>query len=363
MLNQPDLNKSLKGHKLLILGPWRVPPPPAHVANIQARFPELAIEVRKQLWTSPQDSEEDQEQPWKDVTILVTQGELPDAAQAPRLQYVQLWTAGAEQIVKKPMFKNMNITFCTASGVHGPPVAEWVITTFLAWQHNIPKYLLQQRHCNWNKLDEISDDSVGKRVGILGYGSIGRQIARVAKALGMDVYAYTLHARPTLESRRDDSYAPPGLGDADGTLPSQWFFGSSTEDLHHFLRSGLDLLVVATPLTGATRGLITQSEFNVLGSSRTFIANISRGPVINTDDLVRALNDGVIRGAALDVTEPEPLAEGHPLWTAKNVIITPHISGASTGYGGRVMDILELNLDRLSQGERLKNVVSREDGY
>lgn len=179
----------------------------------------------------------------------------------------------------------------------------------------------------------------------------------------MDVYAYTLHARLTPESRRDDSYAPPGLGDPEGTLPSQWFSGSSIEDLHHFLRSGLDLLVVATPLTGATRGLITQSEFNILGNSRSFIANISRGPVIKTDDLVRALNDEVIRGAALDVTEPEPLGEGHPLWTAKNVIITPHISGVSTGYGGRVMHLLELNLDRLSQGKRLKNVVSREDGY
>lgn len=119
MLNQPDLNKSLKGHKLLILGPWRVPPPPAQVAHIQARFPDLVIEVRKQLCTSPLDSEEDQEQLWKDVTILVTQGELPEAAQAPRLQYVQLWTAGAEQVVKKPMFKNMEINFCTASGVHG----------------------------------------------------------------------------------------------------------------------------------------------------------------------------------------------------------------------------------------------------
>ncbi|TWU70730.1 hypothetical protein ED733_001307 [Metarhizium rileyi] len=347
MLDHVDRDMSLEGHKLLITGPWRVPPPPAQIAHIQARFPKLVIEVREKLWTRLVDSgkEEDQEKLWKDVTILVTQGELPDAAQAPRLQYVQLWTAGAEQVVNKPAFKDTRITFCTANGVHGPPVAEWVMTTFLAWQQKIPTYLQLQRRGNWNRLDEISDDSVDKRVGILGYGSIGRQVARVAKALGMDVYAYTLHARPTPESRRDDSYVPPGLGDPEGTLPS------------------LDLLVVAIPLTCATRGLIAQAELNMLRKSRTFVANISRGSVLNTNDLVQALNDGVIGGAALDVTDPEPLVDGHPLWTSKNVIITPHISGVSAAYGKRVMDILELNLERLSRGKKLKNVVRREAGY
>lgn len=179
----------------------------------------------------------------------------------------------------------------------------------------------------------------------------------------MDVYAYTLHPRLTRESRQDESYTPPGLGDPDGILPSKWLSGSTTENLHYFLGAGLDLLVVATPLTDATRGLISQVEFQILGKARTFIAYVSRGAVINTNDLVRALNDGVIRGAALDFTDPEPLPEGHPLWTAKNVIITPHTSGLSTGYGSRVLKILESNLERLSEGKRLQNLVSREDGY
>ncbi len=165
------------------------------------------------------------------------------------------------------------------------------------------------------------------------------------------MHAYTLHARDTPESRRDDGYTPPGLGDVEGVFPAKWFSGSSTEDLHAFLGSGLDLLVVATPLTDSTKGLISAPELKVLSAKKAFISNIARGPVINTADLIAALEDGTIRGAALDVTDPEPLPDGHALWSAKNVIITPHVSGGSTKYSERVIAILELNLQRLSQGK------------
>ncbi|KJK73877.1 hypothetical protein H634G_10827 [Metarhizium anisopliae BRIP 53293] len=205
-----------------------------------------------------------------------------------------------------------------------PQLSEWVVVSYLALQHRFPTYWQQQSQGRWDKLEDVPDDSVGRRIGILGYGSIGRQTGRVAKALGMDVHAYTLHPRPTPESRRDKGYTPDGLGDPDGTLPSKWFSGSSTQELHNFLGSGLDLLVIATPLTEATRGLIAEAEFEILAKNKTFVSNIARGPVVNTDVLIRSLNNDSIRGAALDVTDPEPLPEGHPLWTAKNVIITPH---------------------------------------
>ncbi|KAM3538904.1 hypothetical protein ARSEF1564_008172 [Beauveria bassiana] len=136
MLGRIRSKSSLQGHKLLMLGPWRVPPSPAQVAHIQARFPELAIEVCEKLSTSSHNSEDAQKRLWKDVTILVTNGELPAATQAPLLQYVQLWTAGTERIVNEPIFQHTEITFCTASGVHGCQVSEWVIATLLAWQHN-----------------------------------------------------------------------------------------------------------------------------------------------------------------------------------------------------------------------------------
>jgi lactate dehydrogenase-like 2-hydroxyacid dehydrogenase len=133
----------------------------------------------------------------------------------------------------------------------------------------------------------------------------------------MKVHAYTLHPRPTPESRKDQSWAPAGLGDPDGIFPSKWFSGPTAEERHEFLASGLDLVVVATPLTDNTHHLIGAPEFAILAKKKTFLSNIARGPIVNSDDLVQALNKGVIRGAALDVTDPEPLPDGHPLWKAK----------------------------------------------
>lgn len=180
--------------------------------------------------------------------------------------------------------------------------------------------------------------------------------------MGMSVHAYTLHAKDTPESRRDASYTPPGTGDPDGELPAKWFSGSSKADLHSFLSSGLDLLVISLPLTDKTRHLIGKAEFEAMGS-RTFVSNIARGPIVVTDELIEALEGDKIRGAALDVTDPEPLPDWHPLWKTKNVIITPHISGASTAYYSRVLRILELNLKLLSEGKELTNKVNRKEGY
>ncbi len=207
--------------------------------------------------------------------------------------------------------------------------------------------------------------------GILGYGAIGRQTARVATALGMDVHAYTLHPRDTPESRRDDSYAPPGTGDPEGAFPTRWFSGAAKADLHAFLASGLDLLVVATPLTDSTTRLLGAEELALLGRSDAgsptrragFLSNIARGPVVDTDALIAALQAGTLRGAALDVTDPEPLPDGHALWSAPNVIITPHISGSSSRYAERVLAITEDNLGRLAAGRPLANQVSRKEGY
>lgn len=206
--------------------------------------------------------------------------------------------------------------------------------------------------------------------GILGYGSIGRQTARVATALGMEVYAYTLHPRDTPESRRDDGFAPPGTGDPEGIFPTKWFSGGTRADRHAFLSSGIDLLVVATPLTDNTTHLLGAEELKLLGRTREdgthragFLSNIARGPIVETDALIDALDKGILRGAALDVTDPEPLPDGHRLWSAKNIIITPHISGSSTKYDERVLAILEDNMQRLSEGRPLANRVSRRDGY
>ncbi|KAI0887586.1 uncharacterized protein GGS22DRAFT_157534 [Annulohypoxylon maeteangense] len=357
-------NKDLKGHKLLMLVPWE--PPTGYIDGLHKTFP--GLEVTHANWDTWKESSlptHIDEKDWKTVTILLTGPKFPTKEAAPNLKLVQLQSAGANYILNNPLFTDTDVAFCTANGVHPPQIAEWVITTFLAFQHHIPRFLNQMKEHKWVRSFDDSDtqDAVNQRVGIFGYGSIGRQVARLAKALGMDVYAYTNRPRPTPESRRDNSYIVPGLGDPDGVLPSKWFSGTKPEEVIEFLSSDLDLLVLAVPLTPQTQGLISAPQLTALKGKKTYVVNIGRGPVINTGDLITALNENWIRGAALDVTDPEPLPKEHPLWDAKNLIITPHVSGNSTSYNTRLLDILNINLHRLSEGKGYLNRVSRSRGY
>lgn len=179
----------------------------------------------------------------------------------------------------------------------------------------------------------------------------------------MHVSACTLRKRETADSRKHDGYTPPGCGDPDGSLPSEWFAAGTEEELHAFLRSGLDVLVVTVPLTPKTRKIIGRTEFSLLAEQKTFVSNVSRGEVIDTDALIEALEGDLISGAALDVTDPEPLPDGHRLWHTKNVIITPHVSGDSGAYARGVFEVLKDNLIKLSKGQDLSNTVNLKEGY
>ena len=192
----------------------------------------------------------------------------------------------------------------------------------------------------------------------------------------MDVIAYTASPRSTPESKHDKGYIVPGTGDPDGSIPSAWYSGLDKESLHNFLKQDIDLLLISVPLTKETTHFIAEPELEILGKRNAFISNISRGQIINQSDLLAALkkykdNDplnggdggGGIRGAALDVTDPEPLPEDDPLWDAPNCIITPHISGLGSAYVDRAFQVLEVNLDRREKGEKLINVVDRKKGY
>ncbi|KAI8626093.1 D-isomer specific 2-hydroxyacid dehydrogenase [Xylariaceae sp. FL1651] len=360
-------NKDLTGHKLLILADSDLPE--GYLEHLHNKFPGLqVVHSRFNPWKDrtkmpPGVSNED----WKTVTVLLTGPVLPTIEQAPILQLVQLQSAGANYVLEHPLFKDTKIPFCTANGVHGPPIAEWVICTYLAHQHHIPRYLENMRDGKWERNYDDMDtlDAVSQRVGILGYGSIGRQVARVATAMGMEVYAYTNRPKPTPESRRDHGYCPPGLGDPEGALPTRWYSGTTDAELNEFLGSGLDLLVVAVPLTPQTRGMLGAAQFKLLAGEKkkAYVSNIGRGATIVTDDLMTALDEGWIRGAALDVTDPEPLPKDHPLWRKKDVIITPHISGNTDSYNKRLLAILDINLERLSEGKDFMNQVSRKRGY
>ena len=220
-------------------------------------------------------------------------------------------------------------------------------------------------------------DKAGQRLGVLGYGSIGRQVARVAKAMGMDVIAYTASPRTTPDSKHDKGFIVPGTGDPEGLLPSAWYSGLDKKSLHNFLSQDIDHLLISVPLTKETTHFIAAEEMAILGKTRNaFLSNISRGQIINQTDLITYLrkykdNDplhggdggGGLRGAAVDVTDPEPLPKDSPLWDAPNITITPHISGLGEAYVDRAFQVLEVNLDRREKGEKMINVVDRDRGY
>lgn len=230
--------------------------------------------------------------------------------------------------------------------------------------HHFLDYAAQQQKQKFARLMHLNvRDSPGLRMGVLGYGAIGRQCARLGQALGMEVYAYTRSERSTPESRKDDSYCVAGTGDPDGVVPAKWFYGSSKEAVNEFLAQDLDILVLSLPLTAATKYILGREQFEILSKKKTFISNIARGEHIDTDALLDALREGKIRGAALDVTDPEPLPDGHPLFTAPNVFISPHVSWQTPQLFTRIQGILEQNLEHLIKGESLINIINREHHY
>jgi phosphoglycerate dehydrogenase-like enzyme len=179
----------------------------------------------------------------------------------------------------------------------------------------------------------------------------------------MEILAYTRTERVTAESKKDDCWCIPGTGDPDGVLPDHWFHGADRKSVDHFLAQDLDVVVICLPLTQATTKIIGREQFEILSKKKTFVINIARGKHIDTDALVDALEQGQICGAALDVTEPEPLPSGHPLWKAPNVFITPHVSWSTPFYWDRCLKILENNLERLATGNRPINLINKQENY
>lgn len=207
-------------------------------------------------------------------------------------------------------------------------------------------------------------------MGILGYGSIGRHIAQTAQGFGMEVIAFTGSERKTAASRRDTTYFEPGCGDPEGTIPIAWYAGRDKASLHNFLEQDIDVLVITVPETAQTKKMLGDEELRILASRRqAFVANIGRGGVIDQEALIKWLKrepgdaSGWLRGAALDVTDPEPLPEDNELWRLPNVTITPHVSGAAQGYIKRSLDILRINIERRGHGEPMLNIVNRGRGY
>jgi phosphoglycerate dehydrogenase-like enzyme len=274
--------------------------------------------------------------PWPErlgsADMLVAGHDLPATLEAiPRLEglkVVQTLSAGVDAIVDR---LPEGVTLCDASGVHDVGVAEWVLMAILASNRRLPELMAAQRAATWQHDEARGDELEGSKALILGYGSIGRAVEDRLRPFGVDVVRVARHEREGVHP----------LADLPALLPSA------------------DIVVILVPLTPATRELVG-IEFVSLLKPGALLVNASRGAVVNTLALMAALADGKIR-AALDVTDPEPLPEGHPLWSMANVLITPHVAGDVNGEEDRAWDLVAEQVARLARGEPLRNIVV--DGY
>ncbi|EIN04048.1 hypothetical protein PUNSTDRAFT_77284 [Punctularia strigosozonata HHB-11173 SS5] len=291
-------------------------------------------------------------------------------AQAPRLKFVQLHSAGADADLGRPIWDEVQqgggepeVVMATAAGVHIGCIPQYFIMTTLALYHKLQEQIIPtQTEKRWPSDQEVGGrmfikELRGKTVGILGYGQIGRESARLAHAFGAKIIA----ANSSGQRKPQEEFRLPGTGDPDGSLPSAWYSTSDPTSLATFL-SLTDVLLLALPSTPSTKHILDASTLAHLKPS-SILVNIGRGPLVHTPSLLAALDQGKLAGAALDVTDPEPLPDGHALYGRRNVIVTPHLSGRTEGYWDYAMDILEENVARWREGRELVNVVDPKKGY
>jgi phosphoglycerate dehydrogenase-like enzyme len=289
------------------------------------------------------------------VEILVTE-QVPRKLEAwPRLRWVQLLSAGANQLINHPI-QQTAIPVTTASGTHGVPIAQYVTCMWLMLVHRMVEQLQFKPTHTWpNRLALAGTTLRGKTVGILGYGSIGRECARQLTALGMRV----LCQKRDPAARKDPGYnAWPGTGDPEGKLPAAWYGpGQLAEMLPQ-----CDLIVVTVPSTPQTEGMIGPREFAGLKPGARMII-ISRGGIVSEAALADALRSGQLAEAVVDCYVREPLPPDHFFFDVPNLIMTPHMSGVYDGFWPLMVGLLGENLRRFQSGLPVLNLTHRQNGY
>lgn len=254
-----------------------------------------------------------------------------------KLRWVQVPSAGVDRYLY-PEFLDSQVILTSSSGVHRMPISEMIFAMMLALAKRLHQFMRFQMEAKWNWL--APDELAGKTIGILGLGNVGMETASKAKCFGMKVLALKK------KQIRRPSYVDEILG---------------PEDLNCLLRES-DYVVVTVPLTSETYHMISEEELKLMKPS-AYVINIARGAVIDNKALVKALKEGWIAGAGLDVFEEEPLPEDSEFWRLENVVITPHVAGATPHYSDRAVRIFCVNLKRYLEGKPLLNAVDKIAGY
>lgn len=254
------------------------------------------------------------------------------------LKWIHTYSAGVEKLLSHEVFCQSDILLTNSRGIHGIPMAEHVLGTMLASSRCLIEAWENQKAHVWKRLTD-PDELFGKTAAIIGLGSIGREVAKHLKNMGMRIVA--VKQKESTEPFVDQLFTIDHLSDA---------------------LSCADYVIVTLPLTPQTKKLFNTHTFHMMKENAFFI-NVSRGDVVEEDDLVEALRSKCIRGASLDVFAAEPLSEDSPLWNVPNLFITPHYSAISPMYLDRSLKIFRNNLQIFPQRIGMLNVVDKQRGY
>jgi phosphoglycerate dehydrogenase-like enzyme len=306
--------------------------------RLRTEFPALEIIHR--------DRYEGIEEHLRDAEILFAFQLRPEQfASARKLRWIHAPTAAVHQLLFPELVKS-GVVLTNAREVHGPVVAEHVITLIFALAKKIPQAVRLQQKRIWGQ-DAIWNDGprprevAGATLGLIGLGSIGHTVARMAAALGMRVIAVREHREKEKPEGVSEVYAPAQLND---------------------LLSQSDYVVMAAPLTEATRGLMNAERLSAMGPD-AYLINVGRGPQVDEPALADALRDRRIAGAALDVFEQEPLPSESRLWELENLLLTPHTAGLTEKLWQRHYALFSENLRRYLAREPLLFIVDKQKGY
>lgn len=257
----------------------------------------------------------------------------------PNIRWIQASSAGMDKHVY-PAMRESDVILTNAAGLYGTHVADQAFALLLGLTRGIHHFTRNQDNHKWGGSKSPMIEIDGFKIGIVGLGGIGMQMAKRAK--GFDMYIIGVDAYRTEKPDNVDELVP---------------MSKLTETM-----SRVDVVMIACPLTEETRGLINTGNLSVMQPT-AYLINVARGPIVKEDDLIEILQAGKIAGAGLDVTETEPLPSESPLWDMDNVIITPHAAGGSQHRMLRITEFFLDNLERYLKGEELKNVVDKQLGF
>jgi phosphoglycerate dehydrogenase-like enzyme len=240
----------------------------------------------------------------------------------PNLKYLQMPNAGYDDAME---FVRPGMTLCNGRSIHDDSTAELAVGLTIASLRGFAEFVRNQDKGKWVHTREKSIND--RKIGVIGFGSIGSTVARMLSGFSVEIMPFTQSGR--------DNTTP--IADLDKHLPT------------------LDVVILILPLTKESKHLFDARRLALMKDG-ALLVNVARGPIVDTDALVKELNSGRIT-AALDVTDPEPLPEGHALWSAKGVLISPHVGGNTTAFEPRARRLIKSQLELLAAGKPLNNII------